>query len=192
MPQPDPDKAALRRAVLARRDALARPLRAHLNVRITAHLLAHPALAGTRSVLAYLSFGSEFDTRPLLEAVQARQAQIVLPRVNRAARRLELHAVRDLDADTIPGVWGIREPDPARCSAADLRGIDAVLAPGVAFTRAGARLGYGGGFYDRLLGEWPSRPPVIAAAFDLQIVDAMPVEPTDVPVDAVVTESGVL
>jgi 5-formyltetrahydrofolate cyclo-ligase len=192
VPQPDPDKAALRRAILARRDALAPAVRADANRRITAHLLAHAPLAAARSVLAYLSFGSEIDTRPLLAALQARGAAIVLPRVHRAARRLDLYRVSDLDADTLAGVWGIREPDPARCALADLQEIDAVLAPGVAFTRAGGRLGYGGGFYDRLLGRWPARPPVIAAAYDAQIVDAMPIEPTDVPVDAVVTESGPL
>lgn len=185
------DKAALRRAVIAKRDALPADVRADFGLRITRRLGQHPALEQAGCVLAYLSFGNEFDTGALLDALRARGVRLVLPRVNRYTRALDLHLVQDIDADTRPGVWGIREPDPGRCAVAHHPAIDAVLAPGVAFTRRGDRLGYGGGFYDRLLGGWPSRPPVIAAAFDAQIVDALPVQTNDVPVDVVVTESGV-
>lgn len=191
MPQPSADKAALRRAVLAARDALSADARAALDVRITERLLALPALARARCVLAYLSFGSEFDTRGVLAHLFEHGVPVALPRVNRQSKRLELYFVDDLAADTVPGVWGIREPDPQRCRVADASAIDLVLAPGVAFTRCGERLGYGGGFYDKLLGGWAPRPTVIAAAYDLQLVDALPTSDDDVPVDAVVTESAV-
>jgi 5-formyltetrahydrofolate cyclo-ligase len=69
--------------------------------------------------------------------------------------------------------------------------IDFVLVPGVAFDPHGGRVGHGGGYYDRLLAAWPLPvPPLVAAAFELQVVPAVPVLPTDHRVDLVVTESG--
>ena len=120
----------------------------------------------------------------------ARGTRLALPRVNRETRRLDVHVVGDVAEDTAPGTWGIREPIPARCPLADPRLIDVVLAPGVAFTAQGARLGYGGGFYDRLLGPWQPRPLVIAACYGIQLLDMVPEEASDVRVDVVVTESG--
>jgi len=72
--------------------------------------------------------------------------------------------------------------------------IDLILAPGVGFTRCGERLGYGGGYYDRLLvtlTRFAKRPLVIAGAFDVQIAAVVPMGATDRPVDNIVTESGV-
>jgi 5-formyltetrahydrofolate cyclo-ligase len=192
MPAAKDQKLRVRRTVLAQRDALPAALRASLDARITQQLVDLPAVAGAGSLLAYLSFGSEFDTRALLSRLMARGARIALPRVNRDTRGLDLYFVHDLAADTVSGTWGIREPDPGRCAAAALHAIDAVLAPGVAFTARGERLGYGGGFYDRLLGGWRPRPPVIAACYGVQLVDALPVESGDVPVDTVVTEDGAI
>ena len=115
--------------------------------------------------------------------------RVALPRVNRQAQQLDLFLVQDVVADTTAGTWGIREPIPKRCVIADPSAIDVVLAPGVAFTPTGERLGYGGGFYDRLLAGWRPRPAVIAAAYDIQVVDTVPIVAGDVAVDAVVTES---
>jgi len=64
--------------------------------------------------------------------------------------------------------------------------------PGVAFDREGRRLGYGGGYYDRLLPQLAARAVRVAGAFDLQLVARVPAAPHDVAVDAIVTESGVL
>jgi 5-formyltetrahydrofolate cyclo-ligase len=184
------EKAALRQAVLARRDSLSDTARADLSRRITAALLAQPALATAGTVAAYLSFGSEFDTADLVAHVLGAGKRLVLPRVNRERRRLDLHAVQDLDADLVPGVWGIREPSPERCPLATLHESDLLLAPGVAFSPRCERLGHGGGFYDRLLAGRGAHPLVIAAAFDVQIVDPLPTGPDDVPVDLVITESA--
>jgi 5-formyltetrahydrofolate cyclo-ligase len=183
------DKAALRQAVLARRDALPHAQRAGLSRRITDVLLAQPAYATARTVAAYLSFGSELDTADFVAGVLGAGKRLVLPRVNRDQRRLDLHAVDDPDRDLVPGVWGIREPSPERCPPATLQDVDLVLAPGVAFSPRCDRLGYGGGFYDKLLAGRGAHPVVIAAAFDVQIASALPIGPDDVPVDMVITES---
>ena len=66
--------------------------------------------------------------------------------------------------------------------------MDFILLPGVAFTREGARLGYGGGFYDKLLAQMPHRPALVAGAFALQVVHEIPQEKTDRKVEWLVTE----
>jgi 5-formyltetrahydrofolate cyclo-ligase len=143
-------------------------------------------------VLGYASFGSEPETRPLLRELLAGGRVLVLPRVERAARRLALHQVRDLDTELQPGTWGILEPVPVRCRSVAPPEIDFVLVPGVVFDRDGGRIGHGGGYYDRLLAAWPEPlPPLVAAAFELQVVPVVPVLATDHHVDRVVTESRI-
>lgn len=181
------EKAALRKATLARRDALDAAIRTRDSEAITQRLLARPAYAEAKIVAAYASFGSEYDTSKFLARVLADGKQLLLPRMDRASHTLEMRHVTDLENDLVAGVWGIREPAPSR-PVRSLATIDLLLVPGVAFTAAGARLGYGGGYYDRLMGSLEARVPRIAAAFDLQMVNALPESPHDQRVHAVITE----
>lgn len=182
-------KAALRKQILAARDALPAARRQQSSAQVTGQLFSLDAYRDARCVLAYMSFGSEFDTLPLVTAVLAAGKTLCLPRVDRATRTLALHYVTDLGADVREGAWGIREPHP-HCPAPELATIDFVLLPGVAFTPRCERLGYGGGFYDRLIPRFASRPPLVAAAFAAQLCDSIPLEETDQRVDIVITETA--
>jgi len=113
---------------------------------------------------------------------------VVVPRVNTLARMLELYAVADLDRDVVPGHLGIPEPRPERPQV-PRDAIEFVLVPGVAFDLAGRRLGYGGGYYDRLLPLLSPRAARVAGAFEIQLVDRVPAASHDVAVDAIITES---
>lgn len=185
-------KAALRARILAQRDALDPAWRVDASRVITAALLQDVRLVRATTVAAYLSIGSEVDTRPLVGYLLARGSKLVLPRIEKAPRRLELYRVSDLDRDLLPGVWGILEPDPVRCPRVDPAVVDCALVPGVAFTPDGARMGYGAGFFDRLLPRLRPDAPRLAAAFGMQIRDTIPTGPHDVPVDAIFTEAGPL
>jgi len=183
-------KAALRRAVLLRRDALPGGERALLSGRIVAAILGLPTYQEADAVLAYASFGTELQTDGLLRRVLDDGKALVLPRVERSG--LGLYEVRDLAMDLAPGTWGIREPRPDRCLPADPGRVGFALTPGVAFDRRARRLGYGGGFYDRLLaGGLPEGTPLVSGAFEVQIVDEVPTDPHDASVDFVITEKEV-
>jgi len=184
-------KQTRRKAILSQRAALDHSEHARLSHAITARLSILPEFERSQCVLAYLSFGSEFDTDEFVGALQSRGCALALPRIDLARRNLSLYRVSDPAMDTVPGVWGIREPDPDRCPPADLAEIHAVLVPGVAFTPGGGRLGYGGGFYDALIRDWRNRVPFIAAAFELQVVQDLPLGPGDQLIDAVVTEARI-
>ncbi len=182
-------KALLRREVLAARDAQSVTIRAAASARITRELQALDAWQQARCVLLYLSFGSEFDTAALVADALARGKQLCLPRVDKAAHALTIHHVADPANDVEAGVWGIREPR-LECPVIDLEEIDFVLVPGVAFTPRCERLGYGGGYYDGLIARFAQRPPMVAAAFDLQMREQIPLGESDRTLDLVVTETA--
>lgn len=181
-------KTAIRAAALERRESLPAAIRREYAAIIWDRVFAMAAYREAASILAYCSFGSEINTAPLLEAILAGGKRLLLPAVNREQDAIDVYRVTDLDVCLRRGVFGIREPDPAHCEPA--KDFDLVIVPGVAFDRRGGRIGYGKGYYDKLLAG--SKAPTIAAAFDTQIVYQIPLEPHDVLVDTLVTEAGVI
>ncbi len=180
-------KRALRARVLSARDRMPAAARIEAARAIATTLSAREDFQAAPTLLLTLPFGSEWDTAPLLAEAFKRSKVVVLPRVNLATRMLELCAVTDLERDVAPGYRGIREPLP-HCASVDPAAIGWALIPGVAFDRLGKRLGYGGGFYDRLLPMLAPRGARMAGAFELQIVADVPSAAHDLAVDAIVTE----
>lgn len=180
-------KRDVRRDVLVRRDALAPEERRAKSRAIAERLLALPELDGERTVLAFWSFGSEVDTAPILVALAERGHRLALPRLE--AKEVLAVAYRPGDPVTETS-FGAREP-AAGPVIADTD-IDVVITPGVAFDHHGWRVGYGGGYYDRLLRRTRADAFRVALAFTLQLVDDVPRGGADLAVDAIVTEEGVL
>lgn len=158
-----------------------------------ARLMAElPGYASARTVLLYVkAFPEEIDTAPLLEKALAESKRVLCPRVDRSGRRLRLFLVSDPKSDLGPGTLNILEP-LSHCPEFELDAVDWVLVPGLAFDRQYYRLGRGAGYYDRLLPRL--RPEVLrwALAFDCQLVDRLPVEHHDAPVDGIATPTKVL
>lgn len=182
-------KASLRHRVLAVRGALPPAYRAEACRRVHHHLERLPELDDAVGVLGYAAFGSEVDLDEHLIAL-GRVRDVHLPWVD--GDDLAVAHVREWDVDLRPGWRGVREPRSDRRRPVPPHTLDAVLVPGVAFDRQGHRLGYGGGHFDRLLARVRPDTVVVGVAFDVQVVDAVPHEAHDVPVDVVVTESGIL
>jgi 5-formyltetrahydrofolate cyclo-ligase len=187
------NKTEIREFALRRRDALTPSGRLDSGRAIVTHILAMKEFREAQTVMAYCGFGSEIDTRPLLLAVLEARKTLLLPRVNRSAGMLDVYEVKNLDSDLRPGVWGIPEPIPEVCALYAPTNITSIIVPGAAFDRKGGRIGYGKGYYDKLLASYRRmnhRPRTIAGAFDVQVVDAIPMEAHDVAVDILITESG--
>jgi 5-formyltetrahydrofolate cyclo-ligase len=199
-PAPDPDaprgsalheaKLAARQAMIAARDAMAPEARIAASAAITARIAALPSFMAARTLLLTLPFRSEWDTLPLVDLALRAGKTVAAPRVNRATRMLDLHALADSARALTPGAFGIPEPEAGADRVAP-ESVEWVLVPGVAFDRTGRRLGYGGGYYDRLL-PLLGRATRAAGAFDLQLVDRVPWAPHDVCVDVIVTETQTL
>lgn len=184
------DKHQIRRDVLARRDAMTDEARAAASRAITSRLGDLPAVATARTLLGFASFGTEVQLDSLLRDAIARGIGVFLPWIERfSPPDLQMSRVTDLQRDLVPAKMGIREPDPERRRPGRVDRLDVVVAPGVAFDPSGTRIGYGAGLYDCLLPRLRQGTPVIAVAFDTQVVDALPRLDHDVPVDAIVTQT---
>jgi len=180
-------KRAIRREVLARRDALAAGERSERGARVAERVLGLPEVLGARSVMGFWSFGSEVETAPLLLRLHEAGTRVALPRIGDG----DIVAVAHTPGDPVtPTPFGAMEPSGR--DVVDPEDLDAVLVPGVAFDRRGARVGYGGGFYDRFLARTRPGVPAIAIGFALQVVEAVPEGRTDRRVDAIVTEDEVI
>ena len=182
-------KQAIRRRIVANREQLPPDVRATHNAAITARLLQLPQYWQANTVLGYMNFGAEFASEPWLNQVLADGKKLALPKVNRHTNRLDLYWVDDLENQVVAGLWGIREPIVECCERLNtLNEVEFALLPGVAFTRNGARLGYGGGFYDKLLANVSPPTVLVAAAFAVQVVEHIPQDITDVKVEWIITE----
>jgi 5-formyltetrahydrofolate cyclo-ligase len=163
-----------------------------LSAVIFERLVRLPQYAQARIVLCYVSFRSEVSTHAFIARMWADGKRVVVPYCE--AQHLELFCLDSFD-DVAPGTLGILEPKP------ELRGqdhrrakvqeIDLLVVPGLAFDRQGGRLGYGKGYFDRLLPGARADALVAAVAFECQVFDAVPMRAYDVRVDAVITENDV-
>jgi len=149
-------------------------------------LFSLPEFGSARVVMFFAAFRSEVDTGPMIRRALADGKRIVLPRV--AGADLNLFEIADPDADVAPGAWGIPEPSEARPIKLDE--IDLIIVPGAAFDCQGNRLGYGAGFYDKLLSSFAG--PTIALAFEAQIVPRVPADLHDIPISRIATEKRVI
>jgi 5-formyltetrahydrofolate cyclo-ligase len=181
-------KAAIRASARAVRAAIPVADRDAAAQAVGRLITALPQLASARLVLGYCAKGDELDLLPALERLRARGVRIAYPRVT-GSGTLDLHEVAD-ECDLELGSFSLREPHPAAPQVTP-QDIDAVLVPGVAFDARGHRVGYGGGFYDRLLPQLRPDCPRIGIAFDAQLTPEVPADVRDATVDLTVTPSGV-
>jgi len=183
-------KQEIRRRALASRQA--QPDKDPLSLRIWRRLADLPRYVDARTVMSYVHVRSEVRTQDFLRAALARGRRIVVPYC--VGGDLGLFLLADMD-ELSPGTIGIPEPR------AELRGrpekrvdaaeLDLVVVPGVAFDRRGARLGYGRGYFDKLLARVRPDTLLVGLAFECQVFPAIPVEPHDVCMDLVITEENV-
>jgi len=128
-------------------------------------------------ILSFSSRGDEIDMRQCNELL-ARRGRLALPRVE--GHELALHVVRDL-SQLVPSRWGILEPDPGACPLLSHDEIGVALVPALGFDGRGGRLGYGMGFYDRLLPRL-IRARRFGVGYREQLTEALPLEPHDVAI----------
>ena len=136
-------------------------------------------------VAFYMSIGSEVDTGALIDGALAEGKRVVVPAI--VGDDLKFYEIKNRKAGLAEGPYGILQPDTNCLEPFPNEEIGLIIVPGAAFTRDGARLGRGRGFYDRFLKGLPSRVKKIGLAYDLQIIEDLPVTPHDIPVDIVVT-----
>ncbi|WCK55004.1 5-formyltetrahydrofolate cyclo-ligase [Aneurinibacillus sp. Ricciae_BoGa-3] len=183
-------KQQIRTRIIEEREALTADERASRSEAIVDTLLSLKQVTCAGSVFVFLPFNGEVDIDRFISTCAEAGKKIYVPKTYINEKRMRLFRFTGWDR-LIPGPYGIREPDPAHAEMWQGEPIDVMIVPGVAFTRNGERLGYGGGFYDRFLEGLKDLPDRIAPCFEMQIVGRLPVETHDIVVNHLVTEKTV-
>ena len=196
------DKAELRRTALARRDAIDLDVRAAKSAVICARLvelLDRLDAAAPHTVAIYAAMGSEVDPAAFAATAAARGWRVAYPCMLSATdaaacgQRMCMRAVAAADASSAPFIghptraFTATDIDSSRFPIVPVEALDMIVVPLVAFDRAGARLGYGGGCYDRYLPTLSPACQIIGIAFDEQRVDHVPTDAHDLPLPHIIS-----
>jgi 5-formyltetrahydrofolate cyclo-ligase len=176
-------KSELRRAITARIMSLDPAFRRWEEHAVIARFPDLPGFASAQTILLFCSaFPEEIATGELFALSYAMGKSVVLPRVDRCSRSLRLHRVSNPADELEAGIRGIPEPRPDLLEVRPDE-LDWALVPGLAFDKRGFRLGRGAGHYDRLLPLLRPDTPCWALCLSCQVVESLPVEPHDAPID---------
>ena len=180
------EKEALRLRARKIAESMTARERAENSAAIRGRVLALEAYRQARTVFLYVSMPLEPDTAALISRALADGKRVCVPRCKKPPR-MEAAAIRSR-AELLPGRLGIPAPGP-EAEAVPPQEIDLALIPCVAAGRDGSRLGHGGGYYDAFLPE--TRAKKICLCFEKLLTDGIPMEETDVGMDAVITETEI-
>lgn len=174
------------------RDRLARVTHAqHKSIEACEFLLSLDEMKEARTILVYVSKGNELSTHELIQWLLVQpERRVCVPAFEEKRQRYFASELKDFSRDLEIGTFGILEPRAEAERPVEWSEIKVAIVPALAFDRAGNRLGRGGGHFDAML---PLIGGVkIGLVFDCQIVEAVPTDPHDVPVDIVVTEERII
>lgn len=183
------NKREIRRQVLRQRDSISAENKEIKDASIRGILIDSPEFKKAHSILFYASYKSEVDTFGIMKYSISAKKTIALPKVNTETSSLDIYEIKDL-SELASGYQNIPEPIPLANRRVNLREIDLIIVPGVAFDKNCNRLGYGKGCYDKLLIE--KTCPAIALAYEEQIIDSVPAELHDIKMDKIITDKRVL
>ena len=184
-------KSALRRRMAEIRDAIPEQERAAKSAAIARRLAEWRRYAQANTILAFLSTRSEVMTEAIIGFALALGKTVAVPRTLLTERRLDFRQLSAHDPRVMPGPFGIMEPAPD-APPLDPAEADIILVPGLAFDQQGYRLGYGGGFYDRLLSDPAVHAASVGVAFHEQLVGRVPRGEGDRPVGWIVTDERII
>ena len=195
------EKEEIRKQQIGKRDGLGKDERRQMSERISELLFSTEEYCLADTVLSYASFRSEVITDEINRRILADGKSLYLPKTYTDQKQMRFFRVMNPDHDLEQGTMGIREPSetgpaydgrqekPSRID----KGRVLVLMPGVAFDGEGNRLGYGGGYYDRFLSEYPQLAGhTILLAYEIQKTEKIPVSPEDVKPKIVLTENRIM
>ena len=185
------DKKTIRQEILLKRDAIPETIKKEKDTAIRQGILHLSEFTNAKTILFYASFRSEVDTSEMIKISLGQGKRAILPKVDKENKRLKLYEIKDMN-ELVKGYMGILEPSVSEERLTGPDNIDLVIIPGAAFDVSGSRLGYGAGFYDRLLAGIKKKIPVIAPAYEEQIIEKIPSEPHDVKVKKIVTDMRVI
>ncbi|MBS4804302.1 MAG: 5-formyltetrahydrofolate cyclo-ligase [Clostridium sp.] len=183
------EKKDLRKIILNKRNSIDNNTKEEMDREIFNKLINLDLYKEAKNIFIYLSFGSEIDTKPIIDRALEEGKEVYIPKVykiNKEMRAIRLNTFEDLEKNSM----GILEPKDDFNFIAKEK-IDLIIVPGAVFDFKGNRIGYGGGYYDRFLSNIKDKRNKIVLAYNLQIVDNIEAEEHDIKVDYIITNSRI-
>lgn len=189
------EKDQVRKQYLAIRNKLGKNEVIDLSERICKKLCQLDIILNANNIMCYVSFGNEVHTHELIKKWLTEGKQVSVPCVVNDEKHANcMHAVKinSFDELKVSGKYGILEPPLLDCNILNPDMIDVVIVPGCAFDINKNRMGFGAGYYDRYMGNVSSNCKKVGICFDFQVIDKIPVDEYDVPLDMLVTEKRII
>lgn len=179
------EKTQIRQKMLSMRNELSKDYINHFAAEVKLRLIRLEKFSEFNNIMLYMDYRNEAPTNTLIDTIFDSGKGLVLPYTDKSfiIHPYIIHSKENIFKYMKKSSMGIWEPDPQRATAIDPKSIDLVIVPGLAFDKAGNRLGYGKGCYDRFLPLLRPEVPKLALAYDFQFVDNIPCSTTDVKVD---------
>ena len=180
-------KNILREKIMQSRNSLSNEEILSRSKKIEKNLFSLNEFKNAKTIMLFVSFDSEVYTHDMIKDILKSKKNIAVPKVVEH----EIHPSLIIDFDQLipSGIFGILEP--IELLKINLKNIDVVIIPGIVFDKTGHRIGYGYGFYDKFLRKIP-KALKIGVAYDFQIIEKIPNDAHDVPVDIVVTDKEII
>jgi 5-formyltetrahydrofolate cyclo-ligase len=182
------DKLAVRQNMRRERNAMSLDDVLNLSRAIEDRLFDCKDFSVCQNIMFVLSFGNEVHTDDMITRSFKDLKQVYVPRLITRERRLEVCEIKDMDQEFELGQYGIREPSRSNSKVVSLSKIDAVIVPGLAFDRSGARIGYGRGYFDWLFKQLPDKALRLGVAYEFQVMESIPQDSWDERVKMIFTE----
>ena len=186
------DKFAVRQDMRQRRNSMSLDDVLNLSRSVEDRLFTCKDFSVCQNIMFALSFGNEVRTDEMIMRSLEDRKQVYVPRLITKERRLEVCEITDMDQEFELGSYDIREPSRSNSKVVSPSKIDAVIAPGLAFDRSGARIGFGGGYFDWLFKQLPDEALRLGVAYEFQVVDSIPQDSWDERVQMIFTESDTI
>lgn len=182
------EKGIIRKRLISQRNKVSLEDRQEKSQLIRDQLTQIPDFSTALTIMTYVSFASEVITKEIITHSLHEKKRVIVPVVDVGRHHLLLSEIEQYD-ELVPSTYGIMEPQQLRIVQLDR--IELFILPGVAFDEKGVRLGYGGGYFDRLLGDKKQHRKLIGLAFEMQMQKELPCSPHDIFMDMVITEEKV-
>jgi len=183
-------KNIIRKEVLKERDALSKIEIEEKSAVIFESLKSQKTFSSAENILSFMNFGSEVNTKKINEYLIENKGFVILPKVDMKTMTMTLYKINHFDAFEC-SKYGIWEPVEHAYPIFKPSELDFIVCPGVVFDKLGYRIGYGGGFYDRLLQSIKSDCHTVGIGFELQVRAKVPKEDYDQKIQALITEETI-
>ena len=188
-------KKALKDAIFGKRKSLSKMEVEEKSTAIREKLFSLNEFKDAKNIMFYVSFNNEVNTietiKELSKNKKENKKNIIVPYVEKNNPILQLSEIKDF-SDLEPKTFGILEPKKNKIKNFDIDRLDLVIVPGIAFDKNGHRIGYGYGYYDRLLGKLGDKATKTGLCYEFQLIDKIPEEKHDIPMDIIITEKRII